>query len=233
MKNISYIFTFLTLGVLFHLSSCNDGIEQEPDLGIAHLMFINASSTADSVYLSLDDQKIDSSTVAFTGNTSYLDVIVGNNKADVKSNDETLLLSQQVFLKSTKYYSLFFTKSDSISNIYIALQDNLTAPKNGKAKIRFINLSYNLPAVNIVSADSITLFSNANFKSSSLFTEVDAKPYILNMSRSLNKEVLYTTPEITLIPGGIYTFWTKGLLNANGTSSLGISVIQHNLKYYD
>jgi membrane-bound inhibitor of C-type lysozyme len=228
MKNISYIFTFLSLVILFHLSSCDDGIEQEPDLGIAHLMFINASSATDSVYLTLDDVNIDSSTVEFTENTSYLDVTVGNKKADVKSFDETLLLSQQVFLKSTKYYSLFFAKLDSINNLYIALQDNLTVPKTEKAKIRFINLSYNLPAVNIVTTDSITLFSNANFKTSSLFTEVDAKNYTLNMSRSLNKEILYTTPEIALTPGGIYTFWTKGLLNGEGISSLGISVIKHN-----
>jgi hypothetical protein len=95
--------------------------------------------------------------------------------------------------------------------------------------IRFVNLSPDAPAVDIVSEKlgDDQNFKGKNFKDASSFMEVDADSYSFAVKAAGSDQVLLTANDINIQPGGFYTVILRGFANppAGVTNVLSLEVL--------
>lgn len=221
--------------LLFSLMACEDDEDEMLQQGSAKVMVVHASPNAPAVDLLVDNNKVNTSALAYPGNTGYLDVTAGTRNIKVNAaGTSTTVINADLAFKQDSSYSVY--AYDSLAKIKaFAVRDNLAAPASGKAHIRFFHLSPNAPAVTVGVLNGSTftpVFSNRSFETAATatanaaFTPVDAGTYTFNVRLGDNTPVL-TVPNISLQSGKIYTVFAKGIVGSS-TSPLGAEVIVHN-----
>jgi len=127
-----------------------------------------------------------------------------------------------------KFYSLYVVGYEDIE--LMATEDDLSAPGAGKAKIRFIHLSPDAPALDFAIAGTDTpLAADKVFKEVEKFSTVDAdETYTFQIIEHSSGDVVHT---FEFTPGSdmIYTVWAKGLFDNEGDAALdfGHGIITH------
>jgi hypothetical protein len=225
---------FLLLQVLaitmLSLSACKDDENTvvTPPTPKSKISVVHASPNAPKVDILLDNGFVD--TLSFPRNTSYLEVNAGSRNVKVRATGTTIVpIDANITFDSGKNYSIFAI--DSLSKISALLTvDDLTTPAAGKAHVRFIHLSPDAPAVNIVANGSITLFPNRTFNKTitsteQAFTPVDAATYNLEVRTVSGNALALSVPSVTLTAGKIYTIFAKGFLAGTGAQALGAQII--------
>ncbi|MCW8803258.1 MAG: DUF4397 domain-containing protein [Ignavibacteriaceae bacterium] len=188
---------------------------------------VHASPDAPGVDL-LVDNTVAGTNLTFPNNTGYLTVNSGtrNIKVNVTGTMSTVIEANVDFMQN-KNYSVFAV--NSVSNIEpLLIEDDLTAPAQGKAHVRFIHLSPDAPAVDITLTDGTVVFGNKSFKEFTAFTPLDAGSYDLQVRVAGTTTVALDLPGITLEAGKIYTVFAKGFLSGVGQQELGAEIIVNN-----
>lgn len=188
---------------------------------------VHASPDAPGVDL-LVDNTVAGTNLTFPNNTGYLTVSSGtkNIKVNVTGTMTTVIEANIDFMQD-KNYSVFAV--NSVANIEpLLIEDDLTAPAQGKAHVRFIHLSPDAPAVDITLTDGTIVFGNKSFKEFTAFTPLDATTYNLQVRVAGTPNVALDLPGITLEAGKIYTVFAKGFLNGIGQQQLGAELIVNN-----
>ena len=115
-------------------------------------------------------------------------------------------------LRSNTPYTLIITglKADStLASVF--LTDTDSSPKTGRGKVRFINASPGTQAFDITANDSV-VFKNVGFAKASTFKELPAGTYTFNVFPTGNfNNRLASIPNITVLDGRLYNFYTYGL----------------------
>ena len=189
---------------------------------------IHASPDAPGVDL-LVDNTIAGTDLTFPNNTGYLTVPSGTRNIKVNvTGTMTTVIEANVNFMGNKNYSVFAV--NSVSNIEpLLIEDDLTAPAQGKAHVRFIHLSPDAPAVDITLTDGTVVFGNRAFKDFTAFTPLDAGTYDLQVRVAGTNTVALDLPGITVEAGKIYTVFAKGFLSGIGQEALGAQIIINNL----
>lgn len=139
----------------------------------------------------------------------------------------TTVIEANIDFMQDKNYSVFAV--NSVANIEpLLIEDDLTAPAQGKAHARFIHLSPDAPAVDITLTDGTVVFGNKSFKEFTAFTPLDATTYNLQVRVAGTPNVALDLPGITLEAGKIYTVFAKGFLSGVGQQELGAEIIVNN-----
>jgi hypothetical protein len=216
------------------LTSCSDDDNNNiaaPQTTTAKVKVVHTSPDAPKVDILLDNAFVD--TLSFPRNTTYLDVPAGERNVKVRATGTSIVpIDANVTFDANKIYSVFAI--DVLSNISaLVTTDDLIAPASGKAHVRFIHLSPDAPAVNIIANGSVTLFSNRSFNKSitaaeQAFTPVDAGTYDIQVRTVNGNALALDLPGITLTAGKIYTVFAKGLLSGTGSQALGAQIIVNN-----
>lgn len=219
---------FFAASISVVFTGCTDD-EEEKDT--AKVMVVHASPDAPGVDVLVDDTKVNTAALTFPNNTAYLDVEAGqrNFKVNVAGTSPAVTaINTNVNLAKDLNYSVFAI--NTVASIEPALfSDDLTAPASGKAHVRFIHLSPDAPAVDIVTAaNGSAVFPNVAFKSATSFTPLDAGTYNLEVRVAGTSTVALPLPNITLEAGKIYTVFAKGLLSGSGAQALGAQIIVNN-----
>jgi len=228
---------FLLLPVLaitmLSLSACKDDENTvvTPPTTKSKISVIHTSPNAPKVDILLDNVFVD--TLSFPRNTSYVEVNSGSRNVKVRATGTTIVpIDANVTFDANKNYSIFAI--DSLSKISaLVTVDDLTTPTSGKAHVRFIHLSPDAPAVNIIANGSVTLFANRSFNktitgSEQAFTPVDAGTYNIQVRTVSGNVLALDLPGITLTAGKIYTVFAKGFLGGTGAQALGAQIIVNN-----
>jgi hypothetical protein len=99
---------------------------------------------------------------------------------------------------------------DTYANLdYLVLDDNVAAPLNGNAKLRFVNASPDAGALDVV-AGAQTLFANVPFKGVGAFIEVLPGAYTVDFMSSGKGEKALPPADIVLNSGSVYTLYAMG-----------------------
>ena len=228
---------FLLLPILaitmLSISACKDDENTvvTPPTAKSKISVVHTSPNAPKVDILLDNGFVD--TLSFPRNTPYLEVNAGSRNVKVRATGTTLVpIDANITFDANKNYSIYAI--DSLSRISALLTvDDLTTPAAGKAHVRFIHLSPNAPAVNIVANGSITLFPNRTFNKTILtteqaFTPVDAATYNLEVRTVSGNALALSVPGVVLTAGKIYTIFAKGFLGGTGAQALGAQIIVNN-----
>lgn len=188
---------------------------------------IHASPDAPGVDL-LVDNTIAGTNLTFPNNTGYLTVNSGtrNIKVNVTGTSTTVIDANLNFIMD-KNYSVFAV--NAVANLEaIVIEDDLTAPAQSKAHVRFIHLSPDAPAVDITLRDGTVVFGNKSFKEFTAFTPLDAGTYNLEVRVAGTTTVALDLPGINLEAGKIYTVFAKGFLSGTNQQQLGAEIIVNN-----
>jgi hypothetical protein len=129
----------------------------------------------------------------------------------------TKLFSDTVTLKQNYFYSLFLANETSKPEIFL-LTDTLTRPPANMASIRFVDLSPDAPAVDLVLNDTLKIATNKIFKGHSSFISLTGNSsYNLEVRQSGTSTALASLSNLTLNTNEVYTIIFDGL--AASTSS--------------
>ena len=188
---------------------------------------IHASPDAPGVDL-LVDNTVAGTNLTFPNNTGYLTVNSGTRNVKVNvTGTQTTVIEANVDFMQNKNYSVFAV--NSVANIEpLLIEDDLTAPAQGKAHVRFIHLSPDAPAVDITLTDGTVVFGNKSFKEFTAFTPLDAGTYALQVRVAGTSTVALDLGNITVESGKIYTVFAKGFLTGVGQQALGAQIIVNN-----
>jgi hypothetical protein len=214
------------------LSSCiknNDNTVQPP---FALLSVINASPGSPNVDFYLDQNRASVYPIIYGGGLDYLQAYSGDRKVSFyTTGTQTVYLADTIKLQQDKYYSLFLANEAGHQET-ILVNDSISRPADGKAAIRFVNLSQNAPAADLVIKDGATLVTNKGYKGVSPFVPVDQKAnYTIEVRQTGTTTVLASLTNVPLNNGSIYTVWLQGVNGATDAKKL-TAKIQKNVFYY-
>lgn len=200
----------------------NDLVLPAADLSITH-----ASYDTESFDFFVNEDKASKDAVKFTNTTGYLSIYSGKNSFTLKKVGESdTLKTAQLTLDIGETYSLFVANAkDTEETIdYVLIKDDLTAPKEGEAKVRLVNMSPESTLSLSVKDSESNLFENIDFQDAASFKGLAAETYAFEIKKATG-EVLFTLEDVKIEAGKIYTLWTKGIANGSGDAEFGVKVI--------
>lgn len=203
----------LCLALAVSYSSCKDEKNSipTPELESATISVFHASPLNDSLAFYLDDKRVNKDSIGLGDSINYVEVLVGNRTAEVKGSDGESILSGQIALEGKKSYSLFIANEQDKEAEFIQISDDLTKPAEGKAKIRFVNVSADAGTLNLKGNDETDLFTEVDYKSASEFTEINEATQSFKIIDNQTSTELFSLENIEIEAGKIYTIWVTSL----------------------
>jgi hypothetical protein len=175
--------------------------------------------------LFLDNVKMNDSTVNYTQSVKYFSVDQGvRNIKLVEIGTSNVFMNHDLPMISDESYSVYAVSNNS--NIeFLDVEDDLTAPEAGTARLRFIQLSSDLLPVDFCLNGDSVVFQDITFKE---YTD-----FITFPSGNINFELRYQgTPSIAMDidsvfmePGKIYTLFVRGSVSGTGNQVLSHQVV--------
>ena len=233
LKFLKISLSAIAMSVALIFTGCKDDEEEVVTPGVtvptpkAKVLVVHASPDAPGVGLLVDDVLINTTALVYPTNTGYLSVDAGirNIKVDV-FGDTTTVINANISLLANQNYSVFAGNSVADITAYV-LTDDLTPPATGTAHVRFVHLSPDAPAVDVL-ADGEVLLGNTSFSGYTSFTPVEAGPYAITVEVASTGAEALNLGNITFEEGKIYTVFAKGFLNGTGAQALGAEIIVNN-----
>jgi hypothetical protein len=221
LKNVA-VFLFITSALLASsLSSCIKGPANAnytpPQAG---LMVVQAIPDEPPVDIVINATEINQTPVTFGQNSGYLAVSPGSSLISFYVDaTASAILSDTLNLNTNTAHSLFLANKVTSPQVFL-LTDTLKQPSAGNAAIRFIDLSPDAPAVDLVQKGGAVLVAGRSFKGYSSFAPITGNAnYTFEVHPAGTSTVLATTGPVRLLSGFVYTIWLQGL--AAGTTTAG------------
>lgn len=215
------------------LSSClkNKGNDYvQPDE--AALSVYHASPGTQTLDFGLDGYKI-STGYNYRDRAGYFRIYTGTrNAVFLKSGATSLadsIITTKFIAKKDSIYSLFLI-GPSTAPETLLIHDKWTAPANGKANVRFINLSPdagNLTLKATVNNADTTLSENIAYKKATDFSSAYAKTYKFRIYK--DNVLKAESANISISSGRNYTIWAAGLANTeSGNQVITVNIDENN-----
>lgn len=228
MKKLQFFFVgLLVLALSPTIFSCNTtGVSPSY---YTRLQVVNtlAGSTPFNFYL--NSTKKSSTSITFPASSGYVSVTPGTYYLQLSLATTPGVFfynASNLIFKTDSSYSSFIT-GQSGSPISILIRDDLTVPSVGKAKIRFINTSYNAGGLD-VTVNGTTAFTGIKYKGVGAFIEVPAGTYEFKANITGTVDNLATLSRQVLADGKIYTLYADGLTGSTTTNAaFGLTLLNN------
>lgn len=175
--------------------------------------------------LNFDDGTWQDEPFAYTDTLPYKNAWPNNRVVSIVDpkdypNAKPLVQKTANFVRG-KFYSLYVVGHDDIEVVYT--EDDLSSPAAGKAKVRFVHLSPDAPALDFVVGTGTgepLRVGDRVFMETTDFTAVDGDvAYTVDFVEH-DSETLLHSFEFTPHAGMIYTVWVGGLIDDTGNAAL-------------
>ncbi|TCC95051.1 DUF4397 domain-containing protein [Pedobacter hiemivivus] len=215
----------LTVSVVF-VACSKDRYET---VQVAGLSMINAFAAPDPLDFYVDQTRVNDTAFKFNSKIDYKNLFPGNRALSIaKRGSNKALASERFNLVSGQGYSIFVLDTlNTNTKKYLLTQDDLSAPAADKAKVRFINLSKDAPALSLrINGKDADLFTNKAFYEYTTFTSIDpGESVTFNITGTAAQTTL---PNVKIEKGKIYTIYAKGTSTATIDSlKLGAAIYTH------
>jgi hypothetical protein len=217
---------FFSVALIVLLASCNDDEDfvSEP-VEVAYVSIYHASPDAPEFDILVDGRQINRNPFDYSSYSGYLNFFTGSREITFKTYHANNALIDTTFsFEDQKAYSLFAI--NRLTNIEALLVvDTAAAPAQGKAMVRFVHLSPDAPAFDVVSDKSEDpLFAGKSFKQATAFQEIDADTYIFEIRNAGQVTEVLSAEDVDILPGRYYTIITRGFANPPGGNTNVLSV---------
>lgn len=206
------------------LNSCGKKDDSTP--AVSGLSIINASPTLATYNVYLNDSKVNTAALPFSGTLAYFQISPGANTIKFTSGSSTeSLLTKAITLEQDKAYSYFLIdRPNKLDGLMIT--DELNTTNSDKALVRFINLVPDANALSLMQTGGAEVVAAKAYKAYSTYAPVDAKTYSFDIKDQVTGAVLKTQTSVTLNAGNVYTIIAAGVVNPTDTDqALRIQVI--------
>jgi hypothetical protein len=178
---------------------------------VAYVSLYNASPNGPELNVLVDNRQINSNSFDYSEHTGYLRFYTGDRTIQFGPYGASNVVADTTLkLENDKAYSIFVVDEYPTPDIMV-LNDDGDEPGDGKAMIRFLNLSPDTEAVNLtVDGEATPVFADQQYKEPSAFTAVDAKRYDFTVKSTAGDSELLDVPGINLQPGWYYTVIVRG-----------------------
>lgn len=235
MKKKSFVSPLYTFVLLIILVTGLNGCSKKDTPTYGDFLIVNASPGFGPVDVYIDNNKFNSTALAYPLNTGYETVVAGEHSMKVTSvGSTTSIFEGKLNTLGDISQSLFiFGKPTSLS--VFAVADNFYTPGAGKALIRFFHLSPDGPTIDVGTLTGTTftpLYIGRSFETTtsainySVFAGIDAGTYNFDVRVNGAGISLYSG-DITLQAGNFYTLFLKGI-SGDPVTPLGLELIIHN-----
>lgn len=222
MKKIGLV-VFLSV-ILF---SCKDrGIEDSK----GKLRLINASYITGDINMDIEYAPVFSSNVQYLNYSLFREFIAGKRKLQIKNASGGVIVDTFITIEENKTYSAFLY--DSAGTVrYKLLNEQFFSPGGSNCKVRFLHLSNDAPAVNMVQQfDTTFRFDNYVNGMNSEYMSMATGPQQFDVKTVSGNNTIYSNL-FEYEPGFLYTLYLKGNVSSQGNDSLGIFIITDNGNY--
>lgn len=189
--------------------------------------YIQASPDEPAVNLFFNNTKFGITSLSYGQSTSYEAVNSGVNVAVFENAaNSTTLLKDTLSFNANTFYSVFLANTPQHPEVFL-LTDTLKQPATGAANIRFVNLSPDAPAVDLVVKGGAVLVPGRPYKAFSSFAPLTAgQAYTFEVHTAGTSTVLASLTNYNIQLGYTYTFWLYGLKAGTSTADqLSLDVI--------
>ncbi len=215
LKRSAVVASFIGLISLF--SSCLKDNSNYTPPPTALVSFFQASTALPALDVYFNANRVTWNPVIYGTGISYVRAYTGLRTFNFYTYGATSLqFTDTATLKANNVYSMFLTGTSTKTD-FVIVTDNINQPPATKASIRFVDLSPDAPAVDLVLADTIRV-ANTAYKGASQFIPIPGdKLYNIQVRQAGTNTVLATLNNISLSTNHVYTIMLTGL--ASGTSS--------------
>lgn len=204
----------------FLLTSCVKNNSDDVTVPTALMTVIQASPDEPPLDFYLNSNKVNQSPITYGTGIDYFSAIAGQRTAYFYQYGTTtpVVASAQVTLEPNMAYSLFLDNTTSHPSI-LFLTDSLIKPPAGKAGVRFVDLSPDAPAADLVIQGGATIASNKSFQGYTSFLPVSGQNnFTLQVVKTGTSTVLASLSGATLTDGYLYTVMFEGLNNSTNAN---------------
>lgn len=217
---------FFSVALVVLLAACNDEEDfvSEP-VEVAFVSIYHASPDAPEFDILVDGRKINQNPFDYASYSGYLNFFTGDREIAFKAyNANNSLIDTTFSFVDQAAYSLFaINRLTDIEALLVV--DSASAPAAGKAMIRFVHLSPDAPAFDVVSDKAEEpLFAGRSFKQATPFKVVSAGTYRFGVRNAGQSTEVLSAEGVDILPGGYYTIITRGFANPPGGNTNVLSV---------
>jgi hypothetical protein len=142
-------------------------------------------------------------------------------------NAQPLATNNELLRAGGHYTALALPGPDGKASLRV-INDNLTPPLAGKAKVRVINAAADAGEIDVYAqGNNKALFDGVNFQMVTNYAEVDAATITLEVRPEGQPKVLLTVPNVNFEPLKIYTIVVMG--KAKGSPKLEATMVKDEL----
>jgi hypothetical protein len=189
----------------------------------ARVRAIHAVPDAPAVDVYVNGQKL-LNNIAYRATTSFITVPSGTYQVDVFPAGSTgsAILSERVTIGPGAGYTLAATGTAENPSLHV-YQEELQAPP-GSVRVRFIQLSPDAPALEIVTKNGNVLFPNVGYKDATRYATVAPGTYNLSVREAGGSRPIFSVPSTRLTGGHVYSIVITGF--TAGTPGLEAKVLR-------
>lgn len=219
---------FLSLALIVLLVSCmddGDDYVSEP-VEVAYVSIYHAAPAAPEFDIVVDGRVINRNPFDYTSYSGYLNFFTGNREFRFNPvNANNTLVDTTFNFEDGKAYSLFAINESAGKVSTLLVADSAAAPAEGNAMVRFVHLSPDAPAFDIVvNGNESPIFTGKSFTGSTDFEEVDAGNYSFHIRNAGSEENLLSATDVEIVAGRYYTIVVRGFLSPPEGNSNALSV---------
>lgn len=225
LKRTGLIGVILFSGLFLNSCLGDDGEDYIQDAG--YVAFINASPDSENLKFYSNGNNINPNGIDYSQFLNYSAFGVGNHNLSVKSGSNEDLDTLSLNVGQNQWYSIYAV--NSVENLeLVAYSDSFITPAAGKASIKFIQLSPDLPQIQVAIEGNENNLGNFLFKQASPFTEVNETLHKdLYLIDAVTTDTIFTK-EVEFISGKTYAVFSKGFYESDDTDQdLDIQIIPY------
>lgn len=204
--------------------SCSKSTNNEPLPPIANLAIYQVSPDAPKLGFRLNNSVLNSDSVPYGTYGYYFNAIAGSRELTAYQQG-TKKVTSTIDLKEGAIYSAWLTGRWATPE-FVLIEDKLVNPSSGKALIRFVNMSIESPALDLVTNTGTAVVSGKTYKTASEFVEIaGGQNYNFVIRENGNTTDKVVLPSVSIQSGRIYTIAARGIYNSTGATALAGDVL--------
>jgi hypothetical protein len=210
------------------LTSClKENNNQTYNPPVALVSLTQASPDEPPIDFTLDNNQVNINPLNYGDVIGYFQAYAGKRTANfVNHTTMGKIFSDTVSFIQNAAYSLFLANVQSKPDM-VVVRDTITRPADGKASIRFVNVSSDAPAVDLAIQGGAVVIANESYKGASSFIAITGNTtYNFEVRQHGTNTVLASLANVSLNSSSVYTIWLHGLatpLNAGDKLTLGVT----------
>ncbi len=225
--------TYLLFAATVFVASCKKDPETPPptpETPTAKVKFTNATVNSGTLGVKVNDVAVtDAQSLNFLTSTGYLKTTygAGTKVSFVYPNTGSIFKEMTMDLTASSSYSAFVGGELPTDISMIIINDDLTVPPSGKAKVRFVNLSVdNLNMSFFIGGPKLD--SNIAYKAFTPFREINSGAQNVLVQDPANPGYYQTINAQQFTAGKIYTIVLTGKSGGTGDATPKLTLINNN-----